>query len=33
MHHDFEEFKKMVGIKFLEKSNYTGSLPVNIDIQ
>lgn len=30
---DFDEFQKMAGIKFLEKSDYTGSLPVNIDIQ
>ncbi|KUJ62011.1 glycoside hydrolase [Flavobacteriaceae bacterium CRH] len=30
---DFEEFQKIAGNQFLEKTNYFGSLPVNIDIQ
>jgi len=30
---DFEEFQKTAGIQFLEKNSFSGSLPVNIDIQ
>lgn len=30
---DFEEFQKTAGIQFLEKNNFSGVLPVNIDIQ
>ena len=30
---DFEEFQKIAGIQLLENKNYSGSLPVNIDLQ
>ena len=30
---DFEEFQKIAGIQLLENKNYSGTLPVNIDLQ
>jgi beta-N-acetylhexosaminidase len=30
---DFEEFQKIAGIYLLENKNYSGSCPINIDIQ
>lgn len=33
VYQDFEEFQKVAGIQFIENNNYSGTLPVNIDIQ